>query len=76
MLAIFSAFFLRSSPFTTRNFSRMVPCGFTSVVVSRIAGMTRLRNVSSSSIRLFLNGFGNVRRSKSARAELPASSFA
>ncbi len=59
----------------TTNFSMVDPCGFTSVVVSRIAGTTRSMNVSSSWMRLFLNGFGNVSRSKSARAALPASSL-
>ena len=56
--AIFSAFFRRSSPLITRNFASVSPSGFTSVVPSRIAGTTRSRNLSSSSMRLFLNGFG------------------
>ena len=45
-------------------------------VFSRIAGTTRWRNVSATSMRLLRNTFGNTRESMSADAVLPASSVA
>ena len=49
---------------------------FSSGECSRISGTTRLRNLSSISIRLFLNGFANTLSTNVAFASLPASSRA
>jgi hypothetical protein len=64
--AICSALILRSSPFTRRNPASIsgLSCAgaviFSSGECSMISGTTRLMNLSSISIRLFLNGFSNA----------------
>ncbi len=73
---------MRSSPLTRRNPASIsgLSCAgaviFSSGECSMISGTTRLMNLSSISIRLFLNGFSKTLSMKVAFAWLPASSRA
>jgi hypothetical protein len=75
-----SAFLVRMSPLIFRNAATRSFGSATSRAksgeFSRIAGTTRPRNVSGTSMRLRRNTFGNTRESMSADAVLPASSVA
>ena len=78
ILVIVSLFILRRSRLMATYCSIVVPAGLKSLAPSpaRTAGTTRARNLSSSGIVLFLNGFGNVRWSKSLVASSPVGSRA
>ena len=73
---------LRRSPLILRNAASISglswagAVSFSSGECSRISGTTRLMNLSSISIRLFLNGFSKTLSTKVAFAWLPASSRA